>query len=167
MVDKGSLFALHRHFLTAEAISEVVSADVAVDEQTAGMLGEELLVAAQFYSAAWRLQVFYGLLYVVVEGYQELGCQDAKVDALLARSDLVDDLRRFRNGTFHFQKDPITSPKVDKFFDAEGSPEWASNLFAALDAFFEREFRIKETMEALPRIPKEVLQRLPKRPGAP
>jgi hypothetical protein len=155
MVNKLAIVALHRHFVTADAIRQFISADVPVDDKTARMLGEDLSELAEFFSAVFRLQVFYALLYVVVEGYQELGCEDPAVDELLAQSDLVGALKRFRNGTFHFQREPLTSPKVEEFMDIPGSDAWTFNLFRALKSFFEKHLRIPEIMEGMSGLPLE------------
>jgi hypothetical protein len=57
---------------------------------------------------------------VVITGWRELGCRDPQVDALLAREDMRDALRLFRNATFHYQGMPI-SPKLLKFMTMEDS----------------------------------------------
>lgn len=142
-MDSGRLLALHGHFLAADSVKQFLFADVAVDEETAVQLGD-LLGSAQFLSRAMRLQVFYALLYVVVEGYKEFGCEDAAVDRLLAQSGhYVDTLRRFRNAVFHPQEQPI-SPKLAAFLNAEGSENWTYDLYLALKAFFESQLPIKE-----------------------
>ncbi len=41
------------------------------------------------------IEVFYGLIYVVIEGYRELGFKYEKVDVLLEQSQYVHRLRRF------------------------------------------------------------------------
>jgi hypothetical protein len=93
------------------------------------------------------LTVWYSLLYVVVEGYRELECQDTTLDQLLAQIDHVENLRRFRNATFHFQEVPIPQ-KVTEFLYATDSDVWINNLNRALKAFFERELNISEIARA-------------------
>jgi hypothetical protein len=88
-------------------------------------------------------------MYVVVEGYGELGYHDAGVDGLLAQSDYLDSLRRFRNAVFHFQGEPI-SPKLTAFLDSVGSEQWTQDLYRALKAFFEAQLPIKEFIDRLP-----------------
>ena len=112
-VDPVALVALHGHFLVADAVKQFISSDVPVDEDTATRLGDDLTAFAQIWSGALRLEVFYALLYVVVEGYNELGCQDSSVDSLLARPGFLEAFRRFRNAIFHFQE-AIVSPKPPK-----------------------------------------------------
>lgn len=153
MCDLTEIVALHRHFVTAQAIKHVISADVPVGAKTTDVLDEDLLEAAKSFSTVFRLQVFYGLLFVVVEGYQEFGCHDPEVDKLLARSDLVNGLRRFRNGTFHFQPEPITTPKVEEFMDVPGSEEWTFDLYATLQAFFEENIPMYEMLMTVPKDP--------------
>jgi hypothetical protein len=150
-MDIGELIALHGHFLAADAVKQFLFADVPVDEETAAKLGD-LLDTAQFWSATMRLQVFYALLYVVVEGYREFGCQDVAVDRLLAQSDYVDALRRFRNAVFHPQEQPI-SPKLTAFLNAEGSEGWTYDLYRSLKAFFESQLPIKEFLDRLSQAP--------------
>jgi hypothetical protein len=146
-MDMAKLIALHGHFLAADAIKQFLFADVPVDDETATQLGE-LLDSAQFWSATMRLQVFYALLFVVVEGYREFGYQDAKVDRLLAQTDHVDALRRFRNAVFHPQEQPI-SPKLTALINAEGSETWTYDLYRALKAFFESQLPIRDFLARL------------------
>ncbi|GBR75862.1 hypothetical protein NO2_0494 [Candidatus Termititenax persephonae] len=47
---------------------------------------------------------WYSALYVVIEGYWELGLRDKTIDSLLDK-EKVRLLKLFRNGTFHFQKE--------------------------------------------------------------
>jgi hypothetical protein len=152
MCDQIEIVALHRHFVTAQAIKHFISADVPETVKT-DELDEDLLEAAKLISRVFRLQVFYALLYVVVEGFQELGCHDPAVDSLLARSELVTALKRFRNGTFHFQPEPITTPKVEELVDIPGSEEWTFGLYVALQAFFEKSIPMYEMVKALPQDP--------------
>ena len=70
-------------------------------------LPDHLEAFGQQHSKVMTLTVFYGLIYVVVEGYRELQLKDETIDALLTNIDFVDHLRRFRNAVFHFQKVPL------------------------------------------------------------
>jgi hypothetical protein len=90
-----------------------------------------------------RLQVFYALMFVVVEGYNELGGHYPEVDRLLEQSEFVNAFRGFRNAVFHLQEEPV-SPKLTAFLAAEGSEQWTHELYRALKAFFEAQTPIKE-----------------------
>ena len=146
-MDTDKLLVLHGHFLAADAIKQSLFAEVPVNDAVTGKLGGHLPVA-QFWSATMRLQVFYALLYVVVEGYREFGCDDTAVDALLADDDRVQALRRFRNAVFHPQAEPL-SPKLTGFLNAEGSEQWTGDLHKALKRYFESQLRIKEFLNRL------------------
>lgn len=86
------------------------------------------------------LLFFYGSLYVVIEGYQELRVSDQKIDNLLQNTDNVDMLRRFRNAVFHYQKDLI-SPKLQEFLDTPDTENWTRQLFFAFNSYFSRKIK--------------------------
>lgn len=139
-----SMVALHSHWLNADAVKVAINTDLPVDKS----YSSELQALSQFHSSFRRISVFYSLLYVVIEGYRELGSTDEKVDSLLKQCDFVDALRLFRNATFHYQKAPITE-KAMKFLEAENSENWIKDLHVAFRRYFEQELPIKETMEKL------------------
>ncbi len=97
------------------------------------------------------LEVFYGLIYVVIEGFRELRCADETVSVLLAKEDYVDLLRRFRNGVFHYQKDPIDSRLFD-FMVREDSEIWVRDIHVALGKYLERRLSIREGVEQFSRM---------------
>lgn len=138
------LISLHKHWLNADAVKEVVATRI-VEEHG---LPEALAEFAELHSSFARLSVLYGLIYVVVEGYRELKCVNPKVDELLSQEDFVDALRLFRNATFHYQKSPIPE-KAMKFLELPESEHWIRALHQAFKNFFEAELPIKETMEKL------------------
>jgi hypothetical protein len=107
-------------------------------EQYPPGMSEEWAQFAALISGASAMSVWYSLLFVVVEGYIELGCHDGEVDALLANEEYVNLLRRFRNATFHYQGD-LLSPKLGEFLAAKDSSQWIHNINRALKTFFERE----------------------------
>jgi hypothetical protein len=65
--------------------------------------------------AGLKMCLWYGMLYVVIEGWREAQLSDPEVDRLLA-SPNTELLRRFRNGMFHFQKDQWLPTKLSDFF---------------------------------------------------
>ena len=136
--DSKALGALHLHFLAASMFKPSQTDEEAMTFDLASKLDDEMKEVGEMWWKAVRVQVFYSLLYVVVEGYQELGCQDPEVDRLLSRTDLVDSFRRFRNAVFHVQRDPFLSPKLMEFLKSESREMWALDLYRALDAFFQK-----------------------------
>lgn len=89
-----------------------------------------------FSPATLYLMYSYSGIYLVIEGWQELKLTDPKIDELLD-SPFVDRLRRFRNATFHFQKQPL-SPKHFQFFgtEEEATEKWLNKLYAEFERFF-------------------------------
>jgi hypothetical protein len=146
-MDKLALASLYKHFVAADAVREFVFVKLPTDGATKGV-DPVLLEMGQTFSSMLRLQVFYALLYVVVEGYKELQCNDPDVDQLLSNTDYVEAFRRFRNANFHYQEDPF-SPKLVDFLHAAGSEDWSRALFAALQGFFLKNLPIREHLEEL------------------
>jgi hypothetical protein len=82
------------------------------------------------------MSYWYGGLFVVCEGWIELGLSDPKVDLLVADSRLS-ALKRYRHGAFHFQSDYFDTRF--KELPAENlSASWVSDLSEALGAWFLR-----------------------------
>ena len=130
--------ALHKHWVTAGSIDHHLRRSLSMKESFPSGVSKEVAEDAIATSGFAALSVWYSLLYVVVEGYSEIGYHDAEVDALLSNEDYVSRLRRFRNATFHYQEDPL-SPKLMEFLQAKDSSEWIHNLNRALGNFIERE----------------------------
>lgn len=82
------------------------------------------------------LMYSYAGIYLVIEGWRDLGLKDDKIEALL-RSPSVDRLRLFRNATFHYQRD-ILSWKHLQFFgtEEERTEVWLGELYREFERFF-------------------------------
>jgi hypothetical protein len=90
-----------------------------------------------FYSTPGIYLLYsYSGIYLVIEGWKDLGLKDEKVDALIA-SPYVDRLRLFRNATFHFQKEPM-SWKHLQFFgtEEEAAEKWLNELYSEFARYF-------------------------------
>lgn len=74
--------------------------------------------------------IWMALLYVVAEGFKEIGLQDAELDQLIDVH--LDELRVFRNSVFHFQK---TDKKRAQFHGVDQF-NWAQKLHVAFQRFF-------------------------------
>lgn len=140
--------ALYKHWYIADSVKQFITASVPHDVSLE--MPENMLALAQMHSSFMRLSVWYALLYVVIEGYREIGKKDDAIDKLLSDEPLVDMLRRFRNAMFHYQADPFSQKLLD-FLQAEKSTEWPRHINAEFKAFFERELPILETLERLKR----------------
>ncbi len=56
------------------------------------------------------LSLWYATVYVVIQGWRNAGISDSEIDELLG-DDRVDDLSRFRNQIFHYQRE-YDSPRL-------------------------------------------------------
>jgi hypothetical protein len=137
------LLALYTHWVRADSIKERMRLEIPENGNTLPQSMQEL---GQQMSKIHALEVLYGLIFVVIEGFRELNCKDERVEKLLTAEKYVDLLRRFRNGVFHYQKEPM-DPRLVSFITREGSGEWIREMHAALGAFFMRELPIKEGIE--------------------
>lgn len=154
------LAALHRHWIIADSVRVVLQQKTVTpeqEEQAIKQFGVEYVAFGEHASMVCRMQVWYSLLYVVVEGYRELGQEYQPLEEVLAKAEYVDLLRRFRNATFHFQADPLNDKLID-FLDKQDSEIWIRDLNKQLEAFFMQALPLKETAEKLeheraPKIP--------------
>jgi hypothetical protein len=88
------------------------------------------------YDKAIYLNVFYALLYVLVEGWQSLKLTDDNIDMLL-QSPNVSLLRDFRNGIFHYQH-KLYPEKIVDFLDKAKTENWTQELWKAFDRYFSK-----------------------------
>lgn len=144
------LIALHKHWCIADAVRQFISAPIPNGSKQAEQLRlpEGIAQFAEINSRFLRLQLWYALLYVVVEGYKELKQTHLEVDQLLTNEEMVNALRLFRNALFHYQKEPI-SEKLMKFLETEDSEHWIKQLNHAFKAYFESALPLKEMIEAI------------------
>src|SRR5262245_58007104 len=92
------LLSLHQYFMFANTMREDWLREVNAVAKPP---------AKADYQRLWRLpyvHYWYAGLWVVVEGWRQLGLHDDEVDRLL-RLKNRDHLERYRNGIFHFQPD--------------------------------------------------------------
>ena len=80
------------------------------------------------------MSLWYAALYVVVEGWKELGLSDSTVDRLIA-SPNTDLFKRYRNGVCHFQKEWLDARLV-QFIASNDSAAWVRELHSALGTYF-------------------------------
>ncbi|WP_082551972.1 hypothetical protein [Massilia sp. Root351] len=150
------LAALHRHWIVADAVRVVLKQKTVTpiqEEEYIKKFGIEYVAFGEHASMICRMQVWYSLLYVVIEGYQELlnkfpDIRFKPLDEVLAVGEYVDLLRRFRNATFHFQADPLNAKLID-FLEKKDSEVWIGDLNRKLSAFFIQALPIKEAMEKM------------------
>jgi hypothetical protein len=116
------IVSLHRYYIWADRMRVHF-------HETLKKTGPNILENADAdFELTLYMSYWYAALYVVVEGWQSSGCNDPTVDALLADRTMVDLLRRYRNGVFHFQR----KYNDQRFWDLIGlgslAGDWISTL---------------------------------------
>ena len=126
MSNLAHLFSLHRYFIWANKMR--VHFDMLHQENIPRYKGWD--IETRLYMSYW-----YGGLYVVIEGWQQLKLSDPTIDQLLA-SPNVPLLRRFRNGTFHFQKNYNDKRFLDFITEGQNVVQWVRKLNIEFGRFF-------------------------------
>ncbi|MGD9511171.1 MAG: hypothetical protein AB7I59_15160 [Geminicoccaceae bacterium] len=122
-----NLLSLHRYWIYADKMKRLFFKELMSVDLKKITHAEVFLTDYCVYMFYW-----YGALYVVIEGYQELPISDAEIDRLLSDNRIY-LLRRFRNGTFHYQPDYFSVKLLD-FATSQGSATWAQSLHERLGA---------------------------------
>jgi hypothetical protein len=99
-------------------------------EADAAQLGMEFL----FSKAGIMMSYWYGMLCVVVDGWEQTSLSDPEIDRMLKSPGKRKQLWDFRNGVFHFQKE-LLSAKQQPLFDERSFVPWVTTLS---DAFKRR-----------------------------
>ena len=120
---------LHRYYIWANKFRThlgalVAGADLPLDIPPVWFADEPGLFLSHWYAA----------LYVVIDGWKELGFQDAEIDALLT-SPNVEYLRRYRNGICHFQRQYLDE-RFQGMMASPDSVQWVGSLNLAFGRFF-------------------------------
>jgi len=87
-------------------------------------------IEARLYMSYW-----YSALYVVIEGWRDLKLNDPVIDSLL-RSKNVPLLKRYRNGTFHYQKNYNDERFFELIDKGESVVEWIRSLNSEFGRWF-------------------------------
>lgn len=116
-----TIVTLHRYFIWANGVRTIF--DSLLEKEAGQDLKERKKwnIEMTMYMSLW-----YGLLYTVIEGWEQLKLSDKVIDQLLA-SNNKDLLRRYRNGVFHFQED-YNDERFEKFFQEKTTVEWIRSL---------------------------------------
>jgi len=131
---KQKISSLHRYYLWANFMRTQFD-EVLIKSKVDKEFDAEGINKFMFMS------FWYGELYVVIEGWNNLQLTDKTVDALLAESDMVNLLKRYRNGTFHYQRSYFDSRFID-LMSEDRTVKWIRKLNNALGAYFLRQFKV-------------------------
>lgn len=123
------LAALHKYFLNADFLRDVFMRRIKREQSPAQMSFVE------FLDDSIAMSLWYATVYVVIEGWRETKVRDSELDVLLD-DDRVDDLRRFRNQIFHYQRE-YDNPKLLEFLGtddghAQSATKWIQRTHASL-----------------------------------
>ena len=114
--------ALHRYFIQA-----MVNRRAFLDELEAER-GEQ--------PKGWsHLLLWYGCLYVVVEGWRTERIDHAPVTSMLGDDAMLGVLRRCRNAVFHYSP-TYTDPRVQALMNADGFVPWVHSLYDEISIYF-------------------------------
>ena len=133
----NAIHALHRYFVWANRLRQQFEDSVRAQGPPPTQDGKAL--REWFLVPFFHLSYWLATLYVVVDGWRELGLASKPVDALLDPTRL-ELLRRYRNGVYHFQADYFDS-RFANFLDSEDTVEWASALHDKLSSMGLRGFK--------------------------
>lgn len=119
--------SLHRYYIWANKMRENFDSIVSTKKD---IKPEDFADELGLYMSYW-----YGGLYVVIEGWQDIKLSDEKIDSLL-KSDNVELLRRYRNGAFHYQKNYFDDRFFDLFLKGQEVIKWIRQLNLEFGRFF-------------------------------
>lgn len=133
MADKKAIHTLHRYYIWADRMR--VHFDDLLQRKATAQIDNQRFEGSWLYMSYW-----YAGLYVVIEGYKALKLSDPAIDKLL-RSGNVALLRRYRNGTFHFQKTYYDARFMDLIDKGKNVAVWVRSLNLELGRWFLAQFR--------------------------
>ena len=123
------IFNLYKYFVWADRMKD------GFDEVLRQHFHEKIEPARFEMEYNLYMSYWFGGLYVVIEGWQQLGLKDKSIGALL-HSKNVRLLRRYRNGVFHFQKDYFDERFLGFLRDGINHLIWIRKLHQEFDRFF-------------------------------
>jgi hypothetical protein len=144
------IVSLYSYWVRADSIIQSIHVKHDYSEKEKQFIekaGENITQSAELFLTLKRIEVFYALIYTLIEGYREINILDSDVDILLL-DEYVDKLRLFRNAIFHFQKEPI-SEKLLGFLENKDSEHWINKLHNAFKNYFIKYLPINETLNEL------------------
>lgn len=137
MKTRIEIITLYRYFAYAAHMRKLFRREV--NEEWLNMLKDDMNGLLLFFYSAPGIYLMYSYsgIYLVIEGWRELKLSDPKIDELIA-SPFVNRLRRFRNATFHYQKEPISWKHLEFFgTEEEQTEKWLNELYFEFSRFFQ------------------------------
>ena len=120
---------LHKYFITANLMKTQFNAEP--------KLKAPFNTASMAYMTVW-----YGCLFVVIEGWFSLQFKDKKIDELL-QSENTKLLKGVRHDTFHFQKNYYPQ-RLLNFLEDKSSAIWVKELNKEFGRYFLNELKLRK-----------------------
>ncbi len=121
------IITLHRYFIWADRMRvhfDQVLQNLGTDPKP---MANKLFTDEKGINTFLYMSLWYGTFYVLIEGWQELGLKDKKIDAML-KSENVALLKRYRNGVFHFQKEYYDKRFIELMENGVDIANWIRDL---------------------------------------
>lgn len=121
---------LHRYFIWANRMR--IYFDETLQKHKERKIDEHRFgIESMMYMSLW-----YGLLFVVIEGWQSLKLSDATIDELLKSPNVV-LLKKYRNATFHYpEKCEYQDERFENFFQEQTTVQWVRQLNSEFSHYF-------------------------------
>lgn len=130
-----SIVTLHRYFIWADRMR------VHYDNTLKNKKNDQ----NSFIESIMYMSMWYGMMYVVVEGWEKLGLKDQAIESVLSNKKNKDLLQKYRHGVFHFHENYYDS-KFLNFYDERTTVEWIRNLRKEFSRWFLDYFKKSKTV---------------------
>ena len=121
---------LHRYFIWANRMR--IYFDEVLKKHTEKKIdGHRFGIESMMYMSLW-----YGLLYVVIEGWESLKLRDNVIDKLL-KSRNTNLLKCYRNAVFHYpKKREYNDKRFENFYKEQTTVKWVRGLNSEFGRYF-------------------------------
>ncbi len=129
---KDKISKLYFYWVNAEDMFYLIKTNFKIEAKA---FPDGFKETVELHSSFQRLLIAYSLLYVVIEAFKDLKLNDETLEKQIHKGGFIDDFRRLRNATFHYQAD-FRPEKIYDFILAEGSDKWAQETHKAFENYF-------------------------------
>ncbi len=127
-----SILTLHKYFIWSDRMRvhfyKTIEGGLPINDPN--VMFSKKGINANLYMSYW-----YASMFVVIEGWQQLGLSDPKIDNLL-KSPNVKLLKHYRHGVFHFQRNYFDKRFIELIRDGQNAVKWIRDLREEFSRFF-------------------------------
>ncbi len=117
------IITLHRYFIWADRMRVHFDYTLGKSKPSSSESYKKKVEIDTFlYMSLW-----YGMFYVLIEGWEDMKLKDKKIDELL-KSKNVKLLKKYRNGVFHFHKKYYDKHFIELMSNGEDVANWIRTL---------------------------------------